>query len=671
MKKLFLLIASIPIIGYGQLDQSACATISKIDAIVKEKHYNPKPVDDSLSVFVYNDFIEALDPYQTLFTQIQIEALKKHQTKIDDYILAKDCSFLNEFYSSYQVSVANYKKCIQSLQNETLNFTSQETIKFHKKKVPYLKNEAEILKLHKKRFLFEILKNVSEKSKNKDSLTRNFTKLVEIERKKTLDAYLCKSNKYDLSLEEFRSKFITSFCTYFDPHTAYFSDEERSSFLSMISSNNLSFGLIPTLNEKEEIEVAEIIPGSPAYFSKKIESGDMLLSIKAQNETFEIVCASLDKIGEIFGSEKYKEAHFTLKKKNGTTYTVQLEKKVLRDIENCVYSYILEKENKKYGYIKIPSFYAIVENGKTNVSEDVAKEIIKLQKDGIDGLILDLENNGGGSLQEAINLSGMFIDIGPVAIIEDRQRNREILKDPARGALYTGNLVVLINGGSASASEFFTNTLHDYNRAIVIGNKSLGKATVQNILPIDPNNEKEFIKLTISKFYQVTGKSHQAKGIIPDIEIPSFFDKQYPREDSFPTALKNDATQPVIRYTPLENSFATTIAASKKRIAESNEVARIKVLNTKIDAYIENGIPSVLLQFDSVYQKMKEINGLWDEIKKGVETEYTIQVQQNTSSIETEKFDEYLQSNHKERIKSIKTNYHIVEALQILNDLKK
>lgn len=672
MKKLYVFLFLLPFQNFAQSQSNACETLFKINKLIQDEHYKPKPVDDSLSVYVFTDFLKVLDEDNRIFIEPEIENLKKYELKIDNYILNKDCSFLEDFYTIYSKAIDRYEALILSIKKESFAFSSSENIRFSKKSFPYLKNETELKNLYRKSILFNILKDVAEISNNKDSLSENFEKLALVSKPKIFESYECKTSGLRLSKSDFNSKLYSVICNYFDPHTDYFSASDKSSFLSSVSADNLTFGVYISLNEKDEIVVEQVIPGSSAYFTDKIESSDILTKIKSLDEEYTIACSSMDKIAEIISSNKYKVADFTFKKKSGETYTVTLSKQVMKDYENNVFSYILEKDRIKTGYIKIPSFYATFENGKTSVSDDVVREIYKLQEDKIDGLIIDLENDGGGSMDEAVRLTGLFIDNGPIAIMNNRQQKKQILKDTNRGIIYSGPMVVMINGFSASASEFFANAMQDYNRAIIIGNQSLGKATMQRILPLsNEKNPDEFIKLTIEKFYRVTGKSNQYIGIKPDVEIPLLFDKQMPREKNNPTALKNDQISTTLKYTILVNSNNEAIEKSKKRVAENTSMKAITALNSKIDALYDFDIPPVALEFSSVYDEIKRINILWKEIKVQSEIEYPITVSQSSVDIEYQEFDNYLKASNKEKIKNIKSNIHIVEAVNIINDLKK
>ncbi len=671
MKKQFLLIAFLPLFTFAQSDKATCETLTRINNLLQEQHYRPKAVDDSLSVYVFKTFLEVLDEENRLFLEPEINELKKHQYTIDNSLLEKDCSFVNDFYLAYNKAINRYATIIESIKAEPFLFSSDEKVIFSKKSFPFLKNETELKHLYKKRALFDVLKDVAEISKNKDSIVTNFEKLAKLSKIKILDKYSCKSSELQFTRKEFEAKLFSSFCSYFDPHTDYFSENEKAAFLAGVSADNLTFGMYVSLTEKDEIAVDEIIPGSSAYFSKKIDIGDQIVKISINDDEYEIACSSMKKIEEIISSSDYKKADFTLRKKSGEIYSVSLIKKIMKDYENNLYSYIIEKDNKKSGYIRIPSFYGKFENGKTNVSDDLAKEIIKLQGDKIDGLIIDLENNGGGSMDEAINMAGLFIDIGPLAIMDNHEKQKETIRDPNRGTIYSGPIVILINGFSASASEFFTNAMQDYNRAIVVGNQSYGKASMQRIFPLtDDKNPSEFIKITLEKFYRITGKSNQTIGITPDIEIPLLFDKQMPRESANKTALKSDEIQSTLRYTVLTNELKSkSIENSKNRLKENETIKTIIDLNTKINTLYDTDLPPIVLQFSDVFVEVNKVNTLWSDIKSKSEIEFPISVERNKIDIEYQQFDEYLKSNNIEKIKAIKTNIHIIEAANIINDL--
>lgn len=658
-----------PCILLGQTEKNPCETLSKINSLIQNFHYKPKPIDDSLSVYVFKTFLNRLDEDNRLFIEPEVKALEKHQYKIDDYLNNNSCGFLDDFYLAYTNTTNRYKRLLENIKKETFPLSSNEQVQFSRNAFPYAKDEKELQHLYKKRLLFNVLREVAELSTNKDSLVRNFNRLAMESKANIFDKFECKAEAYALTKTEFYNLFFSTFCSYFDPHTDYFSESDKSSFYATVSSDNMTFGFYMSMSEKDEMTVEEIIPGSSAYFSEKIDKGDQLLKVTYQNNEYHIACSSMKKIEEIITSKEYTTADFTFRKKSGEIYSVRLNKKVMKDYQNNVYSFKLKKGNDYFGYIRIPSFYATFENGKSSVSNDVAKEVYKLEDDGVSGIIIDIQNNGGGSMEEAVKLSGLFIDVGPLAVMSDGKQKREILKDQNRGTIYNGPMIVMINGFSASASEFFANAMQDYNRAIIVGNRSLGKASMQRIIPIDDQNQ-EFVKLTLEKFYRITGKSNQYVGITPDVEIPLLFDKQMPREDSNKTALKNELLNISLKYNRLANDELKSklIQSSQARIQNNDYAKKVNELNAKINPLFDGDLPPITLQFSAVFEDVNKMNSLWKTIKTTGEIDQDIVIIQNTVDLENQKFDEYLKSTNLERSKEIKQNYHIAEALNILYD---
>ena len=669
MTKSLLAALVFPFFLFGQTEKNPCETVAKINKLIQDFHYKPKPIDDSLSVYVFKTLLSRLDEDNRLFIAPEITALEKHQYQIDDYINNNNCAFLDDFYSAYSKTTERYKKLLETIKKEPFPLSSSEQVQFSRKAFPYAADEKELQHLYKKRLLFNVLREVAELSTNKDSLAQQFEKLANESKSKVLESYECKIESYALTKSEFYSLFFSTFCSYFDPHTDYFSESDKSSFYATVSSDNMTFGFYMAMSDKDEMTVEEIIPGSSAYFSEKIDKGDQLLKVAHQNNEYHIACSSMKKIEEIISSKEYLEADFTFRKKSGEIYSVRLKKKVMKDYQNNVYSFKLKQGDAYFGYIRIPSFYATFENGKSSVSNDVAKEVYKLKEEGVSGIIIDIQNNGGGSMEEAIRLSGLFIDVGPLAVMSDGKQKREILKDQNRGTIYNGPMVVMINGFSASASEFFANAMQDYNRAIIIGNRSLGKASMQRIIPIDEENQA-FVKLTLETFYRVTGKSNQYVGITPDVEIPLLFDKQMPREDSNKTALKNDVLSITLKYNrlPEDESKLKVIQQSQIRIQNNAYAKQVIALNAKINPLYESDLPPITLQFSNVFDDVNKMNALWKTIKETGETKQDITIVQNAIDLDNQKFDEYLKSTNLERSKEIQQNYHIAEALHILTD---
>lgn len=675
MKKITLALLLISFSSFAQDSGKSCEIIQKINTLLQRKHYSPKPIDDSLSVYVFETLLSDLDSDKNIFLKSEYDYLSKHKYKLDDYLRANDCSFFEDFASTYKKALERSRSAIQKIYKEKFDYNSNDTIRFTRKEYPFYVKVEDVEKVFTKRIKYDILEDISKISKNFDSLKTHFSTLEKVSREKIFEIALCKiSSRLEskATLEkEIRDDFYNTFCTYFDPHSSYFSYDTKSSFLSGLSTDNLSIGIYVSLNEKEELIVAEIVPGGPAAQQPIIEKGDQLLKVATENgQEYVVSCNSLESIGEAIFSDSNKKVTISFRKKNGNQYSTTLDKKIMKAEDHAVFSYIVSKENTRLGYINIPSFYTDFEsNSVQGTSDDVAKEILKLKKDNVEGLILDLQNNGGGSMEEAIKLSGMFIDAGPVSVLVDNKKNQKVVKDFNRGSVYNGPMIILVNGNSASASEFFASVMQDYNRAIIIGSTTLGKASMQQILPIDAGNKQDFVKLTVEKFYRVTGKSHQQTGIIPDIQIPTLYDSIISREKKYKTALKNDSISVKARFTPYQrSSFENLISMSKKRIASDVYFNDVKVTNDKINLVYNTQKAPILLNFQNIFKDVHVVDGIFDNVKKLTETVFDFQIANTTYESEILKFDEFRNSINDFRIKDLKTNAYVSEGITIIKD---
>ena len=657
-----------PFLIYSQKEKDPCRTLQNINSLIQEYHYKPSVVDDSLSSYLLNSFLNKLDANNRLFLASEIDTISKHEYKIDDYISNNNCAFLKEMYNVYSNSALRYSKIITELKNEKFSYSSKDKINFSDSIFTFAVNENELKKKISKLILYDVLKEIAEVSNDKDSLVINFDSLAPKKRLAIFEEYECLSEMYNLSQNDFNILFFKEFCNYFDPHSDYFSDTEKSEFYATVSSDNFSFGFQVSLEENGSIIVESVVPGSPAYFSSKISSGDKLLKISNKDEEIELSCKTIKKVESLLYSKKFKTCLFTFRKKNGEIYSVNLVKKIIADYENRIYSFLIKKGNQQYGYIKIPSFYSTFENGKSNLSLDMVNELTYLQEDSIDGLIIDVQDNGGGSMDEVQKLSSLFIDEGPIAMIKNNKNKVETITDSLPGAIYKGPLVVMINGNSASASEFFVNVMQDYNRAIIIGNPSFGKATMQRVYPLNSNKD-EFIKITLEEFYRVNGKTNQFVSIQPDIEIPALFDGEISRECDYPTAIQNDEINSS-SYKYIKNlKYTTAVALGKKRIARSIDALVIKNLNDKLGPLYN--IPELPfgLDFISVFDSVNYLNLLMNEVDKLNKQEYPINVILNSKDEMGQKKNTYLKIINTDRILEIKRNYHILEAANILFDV--
>jgi carboxyl-terminal processing protease len=658
---------------FSQNSVKTCEILSKINALIQKEHFKPKPIDDTLSVYVFDTFMDNLDLNRNLFTKKEYTQLSKYRLQLDDCILQNDCSFMNDFVGAYQLALERKKKILEKIKNETFDYNSKDTLRFSKKNFPFDLDESDIEKVWIKRLKYDIMEDISKISKNLDSLKQHFTTLEKTSKTKLVESNLCKISsilnsskgiEYDL-----QNVFLNIFCNYFDPHSNYFSLDAKTSFMTSLSSSGLSIGIEINVNDKEEIFVADIVPGSPAALSKKIDKDDVILKISnTKGEEYLVSCTPIEKIAELIYSDSSLEIELTIQKKNGTILSVPLRKRILKSTENNVYSYVAEKETR-IGYINIPSFYADYDgiNGQ-GCAYDVVMELAKLKDENIQGLVIDLQDNGGGSMEEAVKLAGIFIEIGPVSILVNNKNKQTVLKNQIPGIAYNGPIVILINGNSASASEFFTAAMQDYNRAIVIGSNSLGKASMQTILPLD-KNQQEFVKLTIEKFYRITGESNQIKGITPDVSLPILFDSLIPREKSFKTALISDTITTKAKYKPFPKYFLQkTIELSNQRTKNNARFNEIVAANKEVNAIYNNPKKMLLMTFENVFNDMHSIDSLWKKIKKIATTETDCSILNTAYDLENIKSDKFLQDMNSIKMTDLKSNPYLAEAITILND---
>jgi carboxyl-terminal processing protease len=368
-----------------------------------------------------------------------------------------------------------------------------------------------------------------------------------------------------------------------DPHTSYFSPNEQEDFVEELSKDNRAFGIQFDESDKGGVIIYEVLPGSPAWVSGELNKGDEVLSLKlGDHEKLDLTTAGIEELNLMFAAFNDDELTLIIRKANGQTKEVVIEQGLVYDDQDVIKSVLLDGE-KKIGYITLPDFYTnwngMAGNGCAN---DVAKSIVKLKKEAIDGLILDLRNNGGGSVREAIDLAGMFINYGPLAITQEQSREPNSMKDFNKGSIYSGPLVILVNGLSASASEIFTAAMQDHNRAIIVGSTTYGKATGQIMLPLDPNilnpyntepidESLGYLKVTTSKYYHITKSTHQKEGLRPDIELPDVYDIYDYRESAYENALIKDSVVKKVYYTAAsEFPIQELQQASQNRLAASS-----------------------------------------------------------------------------------------------------
>ncbi len=677
MKKIFIVFIFIPLWIFSQSNYKFCEQLQAEQILLQENHYHPKPLDKKLSDAVYGLFLTALDEDKEFLTQEDVLLLNQDKTKIHQYIRNNDCSFSNKYGTVLENNINYIIDYLETLKEDKLQYSNSEVIRFRKKENrKFFKNKTDLLTYWNKRIRYYVLKKYVENySKN---LTVSFEEIAPQLKIEIIDNQLCYLNErlhFKGNIQNFVNySFLNALANYNDPHSSFFTFSEKQFFENVLVSAQQSFGIITNKNKFGEIIIKKVIVGSPAFKNGNIQKNDKIVELTSNNDVLSISCISNADVISFLNNISHKKIKISIIKSNGKQQEIVLEKEKVENEDNAIHSYVLG-ENFKVGYIQIPSFYTDSESifGK-GIANDVAKEVFRLQRAHIEALIINLRYNGGGSLKEAIELSGLFIDKGPVSILKFNDGHLSTLKDLKRGTLFTKPIAILVNSQSASASELFAGTLQDYHRAIIIGSATFGKASAQTFLPLSAKKNMGFCKITGEKFYRINGKSNQQIGVQPDIVLPSFYDGFEIGENYLPYFLKNDSIINVLDYkslTPI--NFKLIREKSKKRVLNSPKFAQIKQLNIDfLKNYKKDRDYSIPLTIKNVEEDLSIKEEIFDRFKKIKDDN-----SQDIPVVNTKSYAEFLSYNpekfkmNKNDLEDISKNIYIIEAYHILNDLKK
>jgi len=510
-----------------------------ISRMVEKFHVAPRPLDKEMSAILFSRMLEALDEQRIIFTTTDVKQLSAYRLMLDDEILNKRSGFLTLLAGLYKQRLMLADSLVDGLAAKPFNFSIHETLTVAEDSSYPADRQAMRSKIYKL-LKYSVGYTLADDQLKTGGLTPKAKDSLEILLRKKAVARMRRSIRRALQSPLGIDNIVgiiycQELASCYDPHTAYFPPDEKAAFESELGNKPLSFGLTLAEDENGNPVIGRLQAGGPAFQSGNLHEGDKILSARWDDkEAIDVSGASLEETDRILAAEGGARLMLTVKKPDGTTREVSLQKQrlaVSEADEDKVKGFIL-KGTQTVGYISLPAFYSDWEDsrGINGCANDVAKEILKLKKENITGLILDLRYNGGGSIREAVELAGIFIDAGPVAQIKTREAKVITLKDVNRGTVYDGPLLLMVNGSSASASEMVAGTLQDYNRALIVGSPTYGKATAQEVLPMDTTIDlntyngqaqaSSYLKVTISKLYRITGNTAQRNGVQPDVILP-------------------------------------------------------------------------------------------------------------------------------------------------------
>ncbi len=680
--------------------------------VIERGHYNPATIDDEFSKGVYKDYITALDPSKRFFLQADIDEFAVYETQLDDQIRDKDLSFFNLTYDRLLKRIEESKTFYTDILSQPFDYSVDESFNTDYEKLPYAKTTEELYDKWRKQIKLSTLSSLTDKLKMQDDLEKGIKpkskktddldspntkiqltdsapskevpttpKTFEALEKETRESSLKSLNEYftflhDLDHTDWFSVYVNAIATRFDPHTNYFPPDEKERF--DVSMSGKLEGIGARLQKKNDYtEISELISGGPAWRGKELESGDVILKVaQGSDEPVDVGGMQLDDVVKKIKGPKGTEVRLTVKKVDGTLKVISIIRDIVEIEETYAKSSVVEKNGVKYGVIYLPKFYIDFENNDgRDAAKDMAIEVERLKEAGVKGIVVDVRDNGGGSLKTVVDIAGLFIEQGPIVQVKSAGRKKEVLFDRDANVRWDGPLVVMINSFSASASEILAAAIQDYRRGIILGSKqSYGKGTVQNVIDLNQfvrgNTVGDLgaLKTTTQKFYRINGGSTQLEGVSSDVAIPDRYTYLKMGERDIENAMPWDKIDPAeYNFWTKQANFDAAIERSKKRVLAD---ATYKLINENA-AWIDqrNKENTYSLQLDKF---KKEQEALEEKAKKYKSiSDYDSQLKFNSLPYEQVLMntDISLKEKRERWHESLEKDIYVEEALNVLGDL--
>ena len=655
--------------------------VDLVSYVLDKLHYDPKIINDDFSINVYEDFIDAVDSQKRFLLKSDIELFSQYRLSIDDQIKSSDITFFNLVYETLERRMDEVESFYPEVLFTPFNFNIDEEINLDYENQEYVDGIEELKKLWRKRLKLSALDGFASKKEinTEDDKTKTDSE-IEIESRKSINDNLRDFFQFNSELErkDWFSIYLNSIVTQYDPHTTYLAPEAKEVFDQNISGKFQGIGA-RLFKRNQQVEISEVIIGGPVWRDNLLNVGDIIIAVaqSKEEEPQEISLMKLSDATDLIKGEKGTNVYLTVKRVDGGIEQVEITRDIVELEETYAKSSIIDDDTNKYGLINLPRFYVDFDDyGERNAASDIKKEIISLKNKGIDGLILDLRNNGGGSLKTVVDITGFFIEKGPVVQVKSIGGRKEILRDNDSSILWDGPLVIMVNEFSASASEILAAALQDYNRAVILGSKqTYGKGTVQNI--IDLNNvisgntygDLGSLKITTDMFYRVNGGSTQLEGVKSDLVFPNRYSYVDIGEKDLDNPLNWNKIDPA-RYDNSSKIFnySQAVEKSKKRISENEYFSLIDQHAKLVKSNQDNKIIS--LDYESYKEDQENLKSQGDKLKIIDEFISPYVFDWNESNQNTDSsYNDDIKEKRDRWIKSLEKDIYVNEAMNLLKDL--
>ncbi len=659
--------------------------IEIISYVIERGHYDPKEINDNFSENVYMNYLENLDGQHRFFLKNDIDSFYKYFYKIDDEIKNAQINFFNLTYNKLMQRMNEVENFYENLLNTPFNFNKKEKIDLNYENLPYATNIIELKKIWRKRFKLNALETFSTKKeeelqkKNQDPGYQMISD-QELENNARNDILENMKNFFEVYNDQKRKDwfaiYINSIVAQFDPHTFYFAPRDKDRFDMTISGKFEGIGA--RLNKRnQQIKVVEIISGGPVWKDKLLEIGDAILKVRQEDEkeAIDISGMVLDDAVKLIKGPKGSKVFLTIKGVDGNIEEVSVTRDIVELEETYAKSTLIKDKSGDYGLIELPKFYINFEDyNERNAATDVKKELEQLKKKNVKGIILDLRNNGGGSLKTVVDMTGYFIEKGPVVQVKSTGGRKEVLKDNDPSIVWNGPVVVLVNEFSASASEIIAAALQDYRRAIVLGSKqTFGKGTVQNIIDLNKMisggtyGDLGALKVTTDKFYRVNGKSTQLEGVKSDIIFPDRYSYVEMGEKDQDNPLAWDRITPANFKPSVMSNYQYAVERSKKRLKENPIVTLLDEQALWVQK--QQSDFSYFLDYDSFMNEKEKNKEYAKRFKKLSEYKAPFEFQWLPEAGRKEYLNKDTIERRERAIEALRGDIYISEAVNILIDL--